>query len=266
MEKSKAIELLKQALAEIPRLRGLPYYNQAFRLWLAKVETITKEGLEDDDYERLDSVQSNYFLDELAINNLSLEEDYLPRLNDYETALKSIIQKYEILGIVEKPTGMAKPPEAPTDYAERQENQTLGEEVRKRLQGTPEEIVPHILRVAQEFQFPQGFNCYAKEESYKASQFSKQLTIYRITDSFTPDVIWMHISSEDEPQTIGSITLQSLPNNKTLFIAKTTLHSFGSFLERLSSEFKSLGIEETTVQKMWRWFKEIIGIVKAVKP
>ena len=94
--------MLKKALDDIPRLRRLPYDYQtfkAFKLWLAKVETIIKEGLEDDDYERLDSVQSKYFPDELEIDNLSLAENFSSKLNDYEVALESIIQKYEILGI-----------------------------------------------------------------------------------------------------------------------------------------------------------------------
>jgi len=99
MDKRKALELLKQALIEIPKLRKLHYNNQEFKLWQAKVGTIIKEGLAADDYESLDFVQAKYFPDELEIDHLSLVEDYLPRLNDYETALKSIIQKYEILGI-----------------------------------------------------------------------------------------------------------------------------------------------------------------------
>lgn len=105
MDKSKALELLKQELTEIPNLKKLHYNNQEFKLWCARVETIIKEGLDADDYNRLDSVQSKYFPDELAIDLLSLEEDYLPKLNDYKIVLKSIIQKYKILGIEEKLQG-----------------------------------------------------------------------------------------------------------------------------------------------------------------
>ena len=107
MDKSKAIELLKQALTDIPKLRKLHYNNQEFKLWCAKVETIIKEGLDADDYERLAFVQSKYFLDELGID-LSLEDHSLPKLNDYETALKSVIQKHETLGVQAEPAAVAK--------------------------------------------------------------------------------------------------------------------------------------------------------------
>ncbi len=102
MEKNKAIELLKQALDEIPKLRKLHYNNQEFKLWQKSVDTIIKCGLASDDYENFDFVQDKYFPDELAIDQLSLEENYLLKLNDYETVLKSIIQKYELFGIEEE--------------------------------------------------------------------------------------------------------------------------------------------------------------------
>jgi len=150
--------------------------------------------------------------------------------------------------------------------------QSLGKKVRKHLQGTPDELAPHIVRVANEFQF-QGFNCYAQEESYESTQFSKQLTIYRITDCFTPGVIWGGAKPEELPRTIGVITLQSLPSSKTLLIAKHILSSsdsessyFHTFLERLSLEFKNLGIEETTVRKAVRWFSRIIELWNKLKP
>jgi len=151
--------------------------------------------------------------------------------------------------------------------------QSLGKEISKHLQGTPEEIAPHIVGVAQGFQFPQGFNCYAEEEPYESSRFYKKFTIYRITDSFTPGVTWMHAGPEDEPQAIGSITLRPLPNNKTLLIAKHTLPSFDSegsyfdsFLKRLSEELKSLEFEKSVHSKVWQWLKshKILGIIVTV--
>jgi uncharacterized protein (TIGR02391 family) len=78
--------------------RGLPYDNQKFKLWCNRVETIIKKGLDADDYERLDFVQSKYFLDDIVDIGIEQSEDYPKKLKDYETALKSIIEKYEILG------------------------------------------------------------------------------------------------------------------------------------------------------------------------
>jgi len=110
MDKSKAIELLKQALTDIPRLRIMHYNNQEFKLWCARVETIIAEGLDADDYDRLDFVQSKYLLDDIVDLSIEQSEDYLKKLKDYETVLKSIIQKYEILGIETKPKAIEKTP------------------------------------------------------------------------------------------------------------------------------------------------------------
>ncbi len=101
MDKGKAIELLKKALAEIAHLRELHYDNQEFKLWHDKVRDILKASLESDDLGRF-SVGSwkirGIFSDD--VYQREYLEEHLPR---YETALKSIIQKYEILGFETEP-------------------------------------------------------------------------------------------------------------------------------------------------------------------
>ncbi len=154
--------------------------------------------------------------------------------------------------------------------------QSLGKEIRRQLSGTPEEVAPHIIRVAREFQF-QGFSYDAREERITSNKFSKQITIYRVTSWLDVDEFWatggQELPHEVLPHIVGGILLQSLPNNKTLLIAKHILPSFDdegsyfdSFLEKLSLEFKNLGIEETTVQKTWRWFNRIIELWNKLKP
>jgi uncharacterized protein (TIGR02391 family) len=97
MEQSRAIELLKQELAEIPQLRALHHERdkQKFELWHGRVETIIKAALDADDLKNFKSHQpvhvKGWFEDAVY------QQDYLKRLTDYETALKSIIQKYELL-------------------------------------------------------------------------------------------------------------------------------------------------------------------------
>jgi hypothetical protein len=108
MDKNKAMELLKQCLDEIPGLREKQYDNQDFKLLVSKIRNIIKNGLDEDDYKTLDFVQDKYFPDELEIDNLLLEQNYLAKLSDYEVALKSIIQKYELRGIEEKPVTNGK--------------------------------------------------------------------------------------------------------------------------------------------------------------
>ncbi len=105
MDKRKALELLKLALDEIPDLREKHYDNQDFELWVSTIENIIKNGLDEDDYNTFESVQPLVFLDGI-IESLEQSVDYPKKLKDYETALKSIIQKYEILGIEEKLQGV----------------------------------------------------------------------------------------------------------------------------------------------------------------
>lgn len=99
MDKKEAIVLLIASLGEIPSLKKLNYDNQKFKLWLNGVETIIKHGLDEDDYDTFGSVQPLDFLDDIGIENIEQSLDYPKKLKDYETALKSIIQKHQILGI-----------------------------------------------------------------------------------------------------------------------------------------------------------------------
>lgn len=151
-------------------------------------------------------------------------------------------------------------------------------EIRKQLIGTPEQIDPHIMRVAREFQF-QDFDYDAREERIISSKLCKYITIYRVTSWLDPDEFWatggQGLPHEVLPHVIGGITLQSITNNKTLFLARSiplssdTKASYGfyfdAFLARLSSDMKNLGFEETTTKRAWRVFKEVLSIAKTVK-
>ncbi len=112
MDKKEAIVLLIASLGEIPSLKKLNYDNQKFKLWRNGVETIIKYGLDEDDYDTFGLVQPLDFLDDIGIENIEQSLDYLKKLKDYETALKSIIQKHQMLGIEEKPAAKAEPKEA----------------------------------------------------------------------------------------------------------------------------------------------------------
>jgi len=150
---------------------------------------------------------------------------------------------------------------------------SLGKEARKHLQGTPEEIGPHIVRIAQEFQF-QGFKYLAQEVSYKSSQFSKEFTIL-CGEYVGPQIrIIGDVEDEEHPKNrhIGTIILQSLANNKTLFISKKKSDDlvdadsyFGSYLNNVLKELRELGFVESWPNKAWRILKELVGVYKAVK-
>ena len=112
MDKGKSIELVKGALAEIPHLRELHYDNQEFKLWRSKVETIIKAGLNKEDYDTFQSARLSSFPMRGIASENSFKEHYWEELTSYETALKSIIQKYELLGFETEST---EPPKAAED-------------------------------------------------------------------------------------------------------------------------------------------------------
>jgi len=118
MEKHEAIELLKQALIEIPHLKELRHGNQEFRLWDRKVLDIIKAGLDADDKTTWFASGKMHVVGYWT-SDADYQKYYLENLENYETALKSIIQKYEVLGFGEEPAARAKQPssvaEAP-DY------------------------------------------------------------------------------------------------------------------------------------------------------
>ena len=112
MDKDKAIELLKQALTEIPRLRELHFDNQQYKLWRSKIRVILEDtfGSNSREYEVFSRSGSQAHIRTPLMPDSIHQDDYIANLTSHETALKSIIQKYEILGIEEKPAVIAERP------------------------------------------------------------------------------------------------------------------------------------------------------------
>ena len=155
--------------------------------------------------------------------------------------------------------------------------QASEKEIRKQLCGTPEEVAPHIIRVAREFRY-QGFSYEGGKERIRSDKFSKYISIHRITGWLDPHEFLIRgdqgLPHEVLPHFIGGIVLQPLPNSRTLFITRYSTSScsdcdssyFDNFLHRLSSEMKNIGFEETTARKAWRAFKEVLSFAKKVIP
>ena len=99
LDEGRAIELLKEALSEIPHLKELRYDNQEFILWFDKVRDIIQAGLDKDDRQRFPSSRKVTIT---TSGDLPSDDDFqryhLIMLELCETALQSIIQKYELLG------------------------------------------------------------------------------------------------------------------------------------------------------------------------
>ena len=111
IDEKRAIELLKQALSEIPHLKELRYDNQEFILWFDKVRDIIRAGLDENDRQRFPSSRKVTIT---TSGDLPSDDDsqryYLIMLNQCETALQSIIQKYEMVGLEGEPAIAAEPP------------------------------------------------------------------------------------------------------------------------------------------------------------
>jgi len=117
MDKSEAIKHLKQAKRKMPQLKKLHHDDQIFVLWRDKVRNIIKTALDSDDYSTFSS-QGPWKMRGI-FQDSDYQQEYLEKLKGYETALKSIIQKYKMLGIETKPTATAEQPKAPEDFEEK---------------------------------------------------------------------------------------------------------------------------------------------------
>jgi len=102
MEKDRAIELLIQAVDEIPHLKTLHYQNDEIELWLDKVENILRAGLKPEDYGKYWPVSQALEILKGVYEDNIYQEQYLKKITNYEVALKSILLKYEILGMEER--------------------------------------------------------------------------------------------------------------------------------------------------------------------
>ena len=111
MDKGKAIELLKKEINKIPHLRRLRPDNQKFKLWHDKVYNILEIafGKSSGEYERFVRAVGVIFIPD---TETGWQKEYNRRLDAYETALKSIVQKYELLGIGTEHPATAEPKDA----------------------------------------------------------------------------------------------------------------------------------------------------------
>jgi uncharacterized protein (TIGR02391 family) len=102
MDKKEAIKLLKQALTVIPSLKKIHYDNQDFKLWRDKFRDVIKAGLDQDDYQKYISAHPARILTRGHFPDSVNQKEYVESLARYETVLKSIIRKHEILAMKEK--------------------------------------------------------------------------------------------------------------------------------------------------------------------
>ena len=110
MDKKEAIELLKQALTEIPNLKELDYDNEYFQLWFDKVKQVISSALGKDDLNTFISTDLPIPVIDSLTPPTVRQNHYIKRLGAYEVNIKKIIQKYELLGFDTKPSTMPETP------------------------------------------------------------------------------------------------------------------------------------------------------------
>ena len=107
MDEKQAIEFLKQELAEIARLRGLPCgsdgYNNDFKLWRYNVLDVieTAFGKNSSEYNRIPTMP----IESLTFHKTEaqIKQEYNELLDKHEIVLKSIIGKHEKIGLERMP-------------------------------------------------------------------------------------------------------------------------------------------------------------------
>ena len=95
MNKSKAIELLKQLVNEIPHLRTLNYKNPELIPWLDRVKNILSLAFDDNDYRKF--VNAKLRSDMQLMGDEVHQSNYQYNLTTRKTILQTIIDKHEIL-------------------------------------------------------------------------------------------------------------------------------------------------------------------------
>lgn len=119
MDVNRAIDLLQQALSEIPYLTSLHHDNQEYLLWYDKVQAIleAKFGLDAKEYKKFSRSDLQDFIFSPLLSDRSFQENYLENLKNNEKTLKAVIttlkarrQRDEIFRVETKPAAMAEPP------------------------------------------------------------------------------------------------------------------------------------------------------------
>jgi hypothetical protein len=115
MDRDKALELLKQALDEIPKLRTLPPDKQQYQFWYVKVRNILELtfGIASREY---DNFARAVGWDYLVYTNKGKRGKYNKELDAYEIALRAAIHKCELLESEEKLEYIEQSPEAPKEH------------------------------------------------------------------------------------------------------------------------------------------------------
>jgi len=233
IDKREVIEFLKQYLSDIPRLAKLDLDNEEYPLWYSKIRDIIEAVFGRDSSEYQDFVRCDW---QAPMRRMRMLEglhrnDYISNLKRIRVALKGIIQKYEILGIEEKPaTG---PAEAAEDYAEK----AAAKELELILEGTPDMVIECITNFVKKLN-SEGYAYKSIPRIGNTPDFARWDKTYSARCAIIE-------TQEGADEQIGTIRLTLLPKEQTLLSVPEPEDwgsSFGVFLSYLLGEFKRLRI------------------------
>jgi predicted nucleotide-binding protein len=113
MDIPEAIELIKKDIAEkIPHLKGLPHKNDEFELWCSKMYDILGAAFGENSREYQGFLSRGVHGVRIYGSEQEFQDDYVRCVENYEQALKEIVQRYELVGIQSRSTGVVAFPKA----------------------------------------------------------------------------------------------------------------------------------------------------------
>lgn len=271
MDKKKAIGYLKERLSEIPYLVTLRYDNDDYPLWRSTIAGVLEEvfGPDSSEYQRFITSGQQSRAPGIDVGKRVQREDYSANLKSLETVILSIIQNHETSNVEKRPT--EKHP-----FEKGWEIELQGDNLSR--------LHPLITMVANELRFQ---NCY----------FEARLASSKATDDYNWfDVFITDLTTRGTKIPIGAFTLQLLGNNRIMLRVppRSRWHHdggltgeemirmgltekdkeessfahecFSQFMRSLEDRFTRYGLKLTSRKRLWRGFKEIIGIWNKIKP
>ncbi len=221
MDKKEAIEFLKTKIDEISHLYELAPETgvEEYNMWFRTIQYVLEEVFGKNSSEYLD------FTDAPKIYGFieSSQREYIQKVERSESALTSIIQKYDILGYQEESTPVAEPTEK-----------------NLRLQGSPDMILGCIQSAVATLN-SDGYS-YSYKKRSGAPDYSSVDRTHFVSYAFY----------QGSAEQIGAIHLQLLPQEKTLlkYIEPQGLSSaFGILLSRLLTGLRELGFVDSIENK-----------------
>lgn len=275
MGNREVIEALNRLLDQIPELRQLEYGNERYDLWHYEVcDTLENLfGINSVEYRRFTYKWQSW---DRNASEAEKKERYLKKLDKHETDLRSIIKRLEgkealdstLRAVSATPKASVADNGVKRPFEKAWEIEIQGDDIKR--------LYPIITSVAAELRFNDCF-------------YEARLASSKETGSYAPfDVFAIQPTTSKKP--IGVFTLQSLGNNRIVLrvpprsrwhhdggltameltvmgLSKSEYDEhFGQFIKSLEDRFAHYRLKETLIKRLWRGFKEAIGIAKAVKP